>query len=183
VKKLFNYLHPVIAIVLIFLVYLQWFSPSAPVEYFPPIESSAPKHLESLPTIDFDGNQHQINMKDSKKTLIIAQKYRATMDEKQIAYNLLSIHHERFNILGIRIIYLWIIDNNDTDLITEMIKQNEKDSRYILDNRMLVKYEDIGIKIRNGYIVAYNQEGDIFYERNIGSYKLVEDIARGILTD
>lgn len=164
-KKYLKYYLIVLIVSLPVLVYLQWFSPSAPIEYIPSTSNEAPKELKSLPTIDLDGNEGVIDIGDSEITLLITTQYNSESEEynKFSPYYLISPINERLEGKGIRVVYLWLNQEDDIGLIKEYIKDDQASENYLLNNRMLNEYKKHGITVRTTLIAAYDQQGELIY--------------------
>jgi len=186
-KKYFNYFFVLMILVLSFLIYQQWFSSSAPLEYYAPIESTAPSHLESLTVKDFEGKSIDINFNESPKTLIIAERFSSKNDPDFSIYDILSslFMYMDLNDMGIRTVHIWIANNKeDVAIIEDRFSPLEKDSRYYIDLRTLIAYQDKGLKV-SGFIVAgYNNQGDLIYEKKkVNSFSpsvMVDEIIKGV---
>jgi len=171
-KKYFNYFFILMILVLSFLIYQQWFSSFAPVEYYLPLESTAPRHLEFLTVKDFQGNSIDINFNDSPKTLIIAERFSSKNDPKHIIYNILSpsFIYRSLNNMGIRTVHIWIVNNKeDVEIIENQVSPLEIDSRYYMNLRTLIAYQEKGLNVGKFLVAAYNDQGDLLYERRNGN--------------
>lgn len=181
-KKYLNYYLIILIVSLPILIYLQWFSPSAPVEYIPPTANEAPKQLESLPTIDLDGKNGVINMADSEITLLITTRYDSDSEEynQYSPYQIISPIDHRLEGKGIRVVYFWLNEEEDTDLIKEYIKDDQVSENFLLNNKMLNEYKKYGITVRSTLIAAYNQQGELIYY-DLDGYPSRDEIIQGII--
>lgn len=185
-KKYFQNIFPIMLIILAFLIYKQWLSPLAPVEYYPPIATVVPQHLESIKAMDFTGNVKELRMDESPKTLLIAEKIEHNTDTRFLLYNSLNYVYPRLNSKGIRTIHLWITERDNIGYIASTINPKEIDSQYILTHRFLANNEKNGLKINGLFIAAYNKKGDLIYKREgtrINFSKIAGEIIQGVMNN
>lgn len=170
VKKYFNYFFAFLIVSLSLLIYLQWFSPSKPFQYFTPLEDKIPKIITSLPVLDVDGKESLVEMKDSPYTVFIVEYAEPIIKEE--SYPDVSKFQEIISKQGIRMIYLWkIVTNTDkesTERIRSLVEPSNYDAKYILNNRLLAKYKrDLGLEISSTRLVfAYNDKGELVYQNS-----------------
>ena len=181
-KKYFNYYLLILILSLVFLVYVQWFSAFAPVEYIPATQSRAPQHLESLPTIDIEGNKGELSMADAEVTLLITSFLFKDYDDSFIPYIVLSDLTRSLRADGIRVVYLWLSEKEDASLIEEYVLDDD-DAKYLLNKRMLSEYQKYGIRVRNFFAGAYNKNGELIYMYQSDAYRpfnLATEIKQGV---
>ncbi len=170
-KKTFQYIFIALICSLSFMIYLQWFSSSKPVQFFHPQEDKLPKVLTSLPVIDIDGKKQSLEMKDSPYTVFIVEYADPKFNRE--SYPSVSMFHEIINKAGIRPVYLWkSIPNEEKESvkhIRSMVDPNHHDAKYLLDNRFLTLYQkELGLQISssNRLVFAYNDKGELVYQND-----------------
>lgn len=164
-RKAINYMLPVLLLVLGYLVYMQWFSPSKPLLFVTPEKTTFPSNLSSLPIKSLDGKKDTLNISNDALTIFVVENPR---NVSLAFYNTLKPFHEWLTKQGIQIVYLWNGPRKDERL--EIIKIVDADSfatHVDFDQRLHAQYQQMGLQfVRFPLVFVYSQEGEAIYSQH-----------------
>ncbi|WP_442601955.1 hypothetical protein [Paenibacillus sp. KN14-4R] len=169
-RRVLKYVFPALLICLGYLVYVQWFSPSAPTLYLPPSETKLADKLTELPYVSLDGKKGKLQMKDAKATVFLVDSY---LKGSPTMYETLQAAHEQFAKRGMRLVYLWRGSGTQdrSEEVMKMIKLNDGTIHVASNRKMNEQYHKLGIEIvMSPLVFAYNEEGKLIFQKD-GIYK------------
>jgi len=134
--------------------------------------------------MNFEGERKIISLNESKKTLIVAEKIDRNTDIRYLLYKNLAHMYPRLNQNGIRTLHIWITSKDNIDYLVEKVNPKPLDSNFLLDDSLLVENEQNGLRINTFLIAAYNDKGDLIYQKKdfkINFSKLSGEIIEGVM--
>lgn len=149
-KKTFNILLPLLALILGYLIYLQWFSPSKPVQLHMALDNVIPSSLASLPVLDENGKETVIPIQDESvsHTLILVD---AMMEkDRNFYFSAFKNFHELLTKRGYRIVYLWMgADVQDSGLkqLAALVGNDRFATHAVMGIREAAQYQKLGLQI------------------------------------
>lgn len=166
-RRAINYMLAVLLLVLGYLVYMQWFSPSKPLLFVIPEKTTFPSNLSSMPIKSLDGKKDTLNISNHKHTIFVVE---SSWNTSLAFYNTLKPFHEWLTKRDAQIVYLWNGPKKDERL--EIIKVVDADPYAIhvdYDQRLHAQYQQMGLQFVSFPLVfVYSQEGEvIFFQQHI----------------
>lgn len=170
-RKTLNFLLPVFLILLGYLVYMQWFSPSKPLLYLPPEKATFPSQLSSLPINLLSGKEETLDIKGKAYTIFVVDigSYTMGRDFSQSFYMKLKRFHELLSKKDTNIVYLWSTNKKDeVAKLAELVETDPYAKQVIFDQTLKAQFQKNGLQIINYPIVfVYSQEGEMIFQQHI----------------
>lgn len=161
-RKAINYMLPVLLLVLGYLVYMQWFSPSKPLLFVIPEKTTFPSNLSSLPIKSLDGKKGSLDISSHSYTIFAVE---SSSNVSLAFYNTLKPFHEWLTKQGIQIAYLWSGAKNveKTDIV-QAVDADPFATHVDFDRRLLAQYQQLGLQfVSYPLVFVYSQEGEVIY--------------------
>jgi len=170
-RKTLNYLLPLFLIILGYLVYMQWFSPSKPLLYLTPEKTTFPSHLSSLPIKLVNGPVDTLNIQDNTFTVFVVDfvSRSTNTDFSDSFYAKLKRFHELVAKKGVNIVYLWSTNKQEDAVKLAMSLELDAYAKHVVFNqRLKAQYQQIGLQIRIYPLVfVYSQQGEMIFQQQI----------------
>ncbi|MDF2922477.1 MAG: hypothetical protein K0R57_1391 [Paenibacillaceae bacterium] len=165
-KKTFNIILPIVALVLCYLVYLQWFSPTKPLPYRLALQTTVPSTLATLPIKEVNGIESSIQIKSNSYA------YTVFLVDVPIRgdpyFSLFKNHHENLTKQGYQIVYLWGMNAGDSSTLTKMIQSDHFATHAVVDARRSAQYQALGLQFKRlPFLFVCNSAGKVIFQQEL----------------
>lgn len=165
-KKTFNIILPIVALVLCYFVYLQWFSPTKPLPYRLALQTTIPSTIANLPIKDVNGKESSIQIKSNNYAYTVFLLDVVIRKDNYFSY--FKNFHENLTKQGYQIVYLWAINAGDSSTLTKMIQSDHFATHAVVDARIRAQYQALGLQFsRLPLLFVCNSAGKVIFQQEL----------------